>query len=538
MSEESTSLSLRRTATEAEMDEMIGAINEISAPLDTSRPRIHDGENKGGKKLAFLSDIPTDEKPEFRWSVRLPTLDGIQGAIENEGSNQVGLITGTPAANFGSLIATGFDATLPENTFFTLSFEVTPSIVVMLQLVEGDFSDVSLSGEGPSNFFMMSQGGTVVFTSSHADISPTNLTSAVTTGIQEFGFERVANEWFLHFHGVRQRIHIAGDRDPIAAIIVGSMDGSAQTVRSNASADVPESANDLVVNLSSSNDVKASTVIKPVVSVKTNTEHLKYEKDKDGNISLTYSPYSTSINATTPSTVNYAITKDSIVAGKDPLIMMSSTFPNLEDGMIRTITIPTESTVKEIESIGAIYGLSNRGQKDGVQFQGAPGVQIIYNASIKDRGLLVALKTAPNKWFIHKIQNTREINNPLPNQISPDSNWNVLFSGQDVANISRIARAEVTQTFQIVEGSVYALPEDYTVIPSADGYRILNFYKGTSNRRRKLLSINPSFYGDNQSKKFYLSTSRDEDTLRIRCVDDSGARLDGVFDIQVRIVEI
>lgn len=538
MTEESIALSLRHTATETEMDQLTGAKNEITAPHDTSRPRIHNGQDKGGKKLAFLSDIPTEEKPEFKWSVAVPDLEGIQATIENEGAHQVGVITGTPAPNFGTVIVSGFDTTLPKNTYFTLSLNISPAIVVMIQLLEGSFDDVNLSGAGTSNFFLMIQGGSVMLTSSHSDISPINLTSAVTTGTQEFGFERAANEWFLHFHGIRKKVHIGGDSDPIAAIVVGSLDGSQQTINTNASAAVPSAANGLVISLSDSKETKSSSIIKPVLSVNTNTEHLTSEKDNDGNIKLTYSPYSTTINTITPSTINYVISKDTLIAGKDPLIKMSSSFPNTDNGTIRTITIPSESNVPEIESIGAIYGMSNRNTNDGVKFEAAPGVQIIHQASIKNKGILVALKTEPNKWFIHKIQNSRDINHAMPSQITPYSNIKVAYSGADIAKISNDYHLTLNEYFQIAQGNSFSVPENYTVRQTADGYEIVNFYNGTSSNKRKVITINPSFFGADKNKKFYLSTSRNENTLKIRCVDDLGARLDGVFDIHSRTVEV
>lgn len=537
MSEESIPLSLRNTATEAEMDELIGEKNEIAAPHDTSRPRIHNGQDKGGKKLAFLSDIQQEKKPEFKWSVVPPALEGIQEVILNEGADQVGLITGTPTANFGSVISCGFDSTFPTNSYFTLSFEILPTIVVMIQLVEGDFNDFSLSGSGPANFFMMVQGGNVILTSSHADIEPLNLTNTVTTGVQEFGFERVANEWFLHFQGARKKVHIGGDRDPIAAIIIGSIDGSKQTIRTNASAAVPATANGLVVSLSDSESTKLSSIVKPLIAIKTNSEYLTSEKDKDGNISLVYSPYSTSINTITPSTVNYAVTKDSIVAGKDPLIKMSTSFPNVDSGTVRTITIPSESSLEEIKSIGSIYGMSNRGQKDGVIFEAGPGVQIIHQASIKDQGILVALKTEPNKWFIHKIQNVREVNRAISSQVTHASNMKVLYSGGDIAKISDDYHLTLNEYFQIQSGETFGMPSAYTVTDTADGYHISNFYKRLGSLKRKILTVTASFYGATRESKFFLSTSRSNDHLAIRCVDENGARLNSVLDIHSRIVE-
>ena len=537
MTDESIPLSLRNTATEAEMDELIGAKNEISAPHDTSRPRIHNGVDKGGKKLAFLSDIPTEEKPEFKWSVVTPELEGVQGTIANEGANEVGLITGTPAADFGSVISCGFDATFPENTRFTVSFEITPSIVVMLQFVEGDFSDFSLSGEGPSNFFIMVQGGNVILTSSHPDIAPLNITSAVTTGIQEFAFERVNDEWFLSFNAVSGKIHIGSGLDPIAAIIVGSLDGSSQTVRTNASAAVPATSNALVVSLSDSDKVKKSTVVKPVTSIKTNSEFLTSEKDDEGNVKLNYTPFSNAINTTTPSTVNYLIVEDSLSPGKDPLIKMSTSFPNI-GGTVRVITIPSENDLPNIKNVGAIYGMSNRGDNDGVRFEGGTGVQIIYQDDIKGQGLLVALKTEPNKWFIHKIQKMQSVNEPTSSQVSPTSNWNVLFSGQDVANIYRIAHAEVSEYFQIRDEQPFAMPDEYSLVTSIKGFQILNLYKGTGTFRRKIVSVTPSFTATHRDKKFYVSTYQSGDHFHIQCVDENGDRIPANFDVYVKIVEV
>lgn len=537
MNQESRPLSLRNTETEAQMDEQIGERNEITAPHDTSRPRIHNGVEKGGKKLAFLSDIPTEEKPEFKWSVVTPELEGLQGSIANESANEVGLITGTPAADFGSVISCGFDSTFPENTRFTVSFEITPSIVVMLQFVEGDFSDFSLSGDGPSNFFMMVQGGNIILTSSHPDIAPLNITAAVTTGIQEFAFERVADEWFLSLNAVNEKIHIGSGLDPIAAMIVGSLDGSPQTVRTNASSAVPATSNALIVSLSDSDKVRPSNIIKPISSIKTNSQFLTSVKDDQGNVKLNYTPISSAINTTTPSTVNYLIVEDSLSPGKDPLIKMSTSFPNLDTGTVRTITIPSENDLSSIKNIGAIYGMSNRGSKDGVKFQGGTGVQIIQQDDVKGRGLLVALKIEPNKWFIHKIQKVKDINEALSEQVSHNSNLHVLYSGIEVAKISDQYHLTLNEYFQIQQGETFGMPSKYSVNENSVGFQIVDFYKGLGSLKRKIVNVTPSLTGANSNKRFFLSTSRNGDHLSIKCVDDTGVGVNGVFDIHSRIVE-
>lgn len=282
MSGGSKSLSLRNAATELEVDDFIGAVAEIIVARDTSRPSVHDGEKKGGKKLAFLEELDQYQRADIStglWNKETSAegMPDFSRPVDYDNSIPE-KITGTLLSSEGqaeNLILVGYDSLISTDTYFEITTEANQNTGVMFQFTEEGFDSFNFAPGAPSegNLMMILVYNSSIRTSSTAqgELSEVELSDGNYVNGEPYtlGIERTGIEWFFHAEdGARTLVHRSTENDTrLMLAAYTELPSDHISIEINANALVPNTASSEVVALGSKPRINSESSPEPLTGL-------------------------------------------------------------------------------------------------------------------------------------------------------------------------------------------------------------------------------------------------------------------------------